>query len=146
MSCTHQHSHTRLHAPLHFHPLLAGPDFLSSAGINASFPGGKFNGTVLQEDFVEAPSLWRQKCVTLGSYSSRQYRIGFSPFHTIVAVQLLYLFRRLSRGAQARPLLPYHRSLLLLLLSRQWNHYVHRAPPARTVDEAAGIYGPRLRS
>ena len=66
---------------------LAGPDFLSSAGINASFPGGKFNGTVLQEDFVEAPSLWRLRCVTLGSsYSLLQYRIGFSPFHT-VAVQ-----------------------------------------------------------
>lgn len=34
------------------------PDFLSSAGINASFPGGAYDGTVLQEDFVEAPSLW----------------------------------------------------------------------------------------
>jgi hypothetical protein len=34
------------------------PDFLSSANVNASFPGGDFDGTVLQEAFVEAPSLW----------------------------------------------------------------------------------------
>lgn len=35
-------------------------DYLDSAGVNASFPGGEFGGTVLQEpgDFVEAPSLW----------------------------------------------------------------------------------------
>jgi beta-xylosidase len=36
------------------------PDFLNGADENASFPGGEWNGTVLQEpgDFVEAPSLW----------------------------------------------------------------------------------------
>ena len=38
------------------------PDFLGSAGVNASFPGGEFGGTVLPEDFFcEAPSLWRHK-------------------------------------------------------------------------------------
>eukprot|EP00040_Diaphanoeca_grandis_P042937 m.266442 g.266442 ORF g.266442 m.266442 type:complete len:436 (-) comp67484_c0_seq1:51-1358(-) len=36
-------------------------DYLSSAGINASFPGGDFDGTVLQEDFCEAPSLWKRR-------------------------------------------------------------------------------------
>lgn len=35
------------------------PDFLSSAMINATFPGGDFNNTVAQGTFMEAPSLWR---------------------------------------------------------------------------------------
>jgi len=36
-------------------------DFLGSADVNASFPGGDFNGTVLPVAFVEAPSLWKHE-------------------------------------------------------------------------------------
>lgn len=35
-------------------------DFINSAGVNASFPGGAFGGTVLPSVFVEAPSLWKK--------------------------------------------------------------------------------------
>lgn len=34
------------------------PDFLSSAGINASFVGGGFGGTTVPTPFAEAPALW----------------------------------------------------------------------------------------
>lgn len=32
----------------------------SGLAVNASFPGGDHNGTVLPEDFCEAPSLWKR--------------------------------------------------------------------------------------
>jgi hypothetical protein len=36
------------------------PDFLNSAKVNASFPTGEYDGTVLPTQFVEAPSLWKR--------------------------------------------------------------------------------------